>query len=77
MQPMPETLYDPPEIEYLDGVAYPKVSPRLNHFLVQGALDHIFREKASSRTFATSAMNGFVKSKVKRVRIRARARRGS
>jgi Uma2 family endonuclease len=32
---MPETLYDWPEIEYLDGQSYPKVSPRPTHGRVQ------------------------------------------
>ena len=49
MQPMPETLYDPPEIEYLDGEAYPKMPPRLNHSLVQTALAALLREKARGR----------------------------
>lgn len=31
-------LYDPPEIEYLDGHPYPKVSPKRTHALVQKAL---------------------------------------
>lgn len=31
-------LYDPPEIEYLDGQPYPKVSPKTTHSWVQSAL---------------------------------------
>lgn len=38
MQPMETPLIDAPEIEYLDGQPYPKVSPRLTHALVQAAL---------------------------------------
>ncbi len=38
-----ETLADLPEIEYLDGVGYAKTSPKLAHFLVQGALVEILR----------------------------------
>ena len=33
-----ETLVDLPEIEYLDGVAYPKVSSKTTHSAVQGAI---------------------------------------
>jgi Uma2 family endonuclease len=49
MQPMPETLYDRPEIEYLDGRPYPKVSPRLTHGRVQGALCATMIAAAQSR----------------------------
>jgi len=42
---------DPPEIEYLDGRAYPKVSPKISHGLVQGALVVIIRTCAGDRGF--------------------------
>jgi Uma2 family endonuclease len=38
-----DILFDPPEIEYLDGVAFPKVSPKYNHAAVQGALVEVLR----------------------------------
>lgn len=38
-----DTLIDLPEIEYLDGVAYPKMSPKYDHGLVQGALIEVLR----------------------------------
>lgn len=44
-----ETLVDTPEIEYLDGRAYPKVSPKLSHSLVQGALVRILHRCAGTR----------------------------
>jgi Uma2 family endonuclease len=46
---LPETLLDLPEIEYLDGQPYPKVSPNLTHSLVQGALVRILHRCASKR----------------------------
>jgi Uma2 family endonuclease len=46
---VPETLIDRPEIEYLDGRPYPKVSPKLTHSLVQGALVGILRRCAGKR----------------------------
>lgn len=49
MQPMPTTLYDLPEIEYLDGRAYPKVSPRLTHGRVQLAVAGVIMSAAGSR----------------------------
>ena len=42
-------LIDLPEIEFLDGKAYPKVSPKLSHALVQGALCGILRRLAGKR----------------------------
>lgn len=36
-------LYDPPEIEYLDGHPHPKVSPKTTHSMVQGALGALLR----------------------------------
>ena len=46
---LPETLVDLPEIEYLDGRPYPKVSPKLTHALVQGALARILYRCAGER----------------------------
>ena len=40
---------DPPTIEYLDGRAYPKVSPRTGHSLVQGAMLALLRASAGRR----------------------------
>ena len=45
----PDTLIDLPEIEYLDGRPYPKVSPKLTHSLVQGALCRILHRCAGKR----------------------------
>jgi Uma2 family endonuclease len=42
-------LIDLPEIEYLDGEAYPKVSPKLNHMVVQGAMVRILYAAAGKR----------------------------
>jgi|SRR5579862_8875906 Uma2 family endonuclease len=44
-----EILIDPPEIEYLDGRPYPKVSPKLTHSLVQGALVRLLHRCAGKR----------------------------
>ena len=44
-----ETMVDPPEIEYLDGRAYPKVSPKLRHSLVQGAMVRILHRTGGGR----------------------------
>jgi len=49
MQPMPTILRDLPEIEYLDGRAHRKVSPRLTHALVQSALLRVMADAAASR----------------------------
>ena len=38
-----ETLIDPPEIEYLDGAAYPKMSPEYDRGIVQGAMIEVLR----------------------------------
>ena len=46
---MPTTLYDLPEIEYLDGRAHPKVSPRLTHGCVQLAVAGAMMRAAGSR----------------------------
>lgn len=42
-------LFDPPEIEYLDGHPYPKVSPKRTHALVQKALLRILDDCAAGR----------------------------
>jgi Uma2 family endonuclease len=46
MQPMPTTVYDQPEIEYLDGRAHPKVSPKSPHSIVQLALGGLISARA-------------------------------
>ena len=43
---------DPEYFEYLDGQAYPKVSPRLRHWLVQGAVYRILHRCGGNRGFA-------------------------
>lgn len=45
-------LYDPPEIEYLDGHPHPKVSPKTAHSFVQGALIRILHDCGKGRGFA-------------------------
>jgi len=47
-----ETLVDLPEIEILSGVGYPKVSPQLVHFLVQGALVEVLRRCGKATGYA-------------------------
>ena len=42
-------LIDLPEIEILDGVEHPKVSPRRTHALVQLRLGHVLSECAADR----------------------------
>jgi len=42
-------LIDLPEIEYLDGEAYPKVSPNLTHGVVQGAMARILYSAGAKR----------------------------
>lgn len=49
MREMEKQLIDLPEIEFLDGQPYPKVSPKLTHALVQGALCGILRRLAGKR----------------------------
>lgn len=51
MQAMPATLRDYPEIEYLDGRAYPKVTPKFTHGLVQGAIAAAIARAAGERGF--------------------------
>lgn len=46
---MATILRDRPEIEYLDGRPYPKVSSKISHGLVQGALVRIIGECAGVR----------------------------
>src|SRR5215469_16381455 len=46
---MEQQLIDLPEIEFLDGHPYPKVSPKLTHALVQGALCRILHRCAGRR----------------------------
>ena len=48
---MATILRDRPEIEYLNGRAYPKVSPKISHGLVQGALVAVIRACAGDRGF--------------------------
>lgn len=45
-------LYDPPEIEYLDGHPHAKMSPKTAHSFVQGALVGILRQCGKGRGFA-------------------------
>lgn len=42
-------LMDRPEVEYLDGRSYPKVSPRAMHAFVQGAVVRLLYELGSKR----------------------------
>jgi len=44
-----ETLVDLPEIEYLDGAAYPKVSPKRKHAVVQRIISNVIAECAGDR----------------------------
>ena len=41
------TLMDRPEVEYLDGRPYPKMSPKATHSFVQGAFIRLFYEKGA------------------------------
>jgi hypothetical protein len=56
MQTMATTMRDRPEIEYLDGRAYPKVSPKLSHGLVQIALANGVREYTTGERFEHPAL---------------------
>ncbi len=49
MQSMATTMCDKPEIEYLDGRPYPKVSPKISHGLVQVALVAVVKACAGDR----------------------------
>jgi len=49
MEPVRTILYDPPEIEYLDGHPHPKVSPKTAHSFVQAALGRIIEDCAGDR----------------------------
>jgi Uma2 family endonuclease len=44
-------LIDLPEIEYLDGEAYPKASPRTTHAMVQGRIWSILSTAAATRGY--------------------------
>jgi Uma2 family endonuclease len=46
---MREAIAEKPSIEYLDGQAYPKVSPRLAHGVVQGNLTIVLTRCAGER----------------------------
>ncbi|MHB8147205.1 MAG: Uma2 family endonuclease [Vulcanimicrobiaceae bacterium] len=46
---MPTILRDKPEVEFLNGRAYPKVSPRRSHALVQAAILAIVSRCAGER----------------------------
>ena len=48
---MATAMRDRPEIEYLDGRPYPKVSPKISHSLVQGAFVTVIRACAGDRGF--------------------------
>jgi Uma2 family endonuclease len=48
---MATAMRDRPEIEYLDGRAYPKVSPKMSHGLVQTALARVIGDCAGARGF--------------------------
>jgi len=47
-------MRDKPEIEYLDGRPYPKVSPKLSHGLVQIAIARAIGDCAGDRGFVVS-----------------------
>jgi Uma2 family endonuclease len=49
MQTMATAMYDRPEIEYLDGQAYPKVSPKISHGVVQVALASVIKACSGER----------------------------
>jgi len=44
-----QTLFDAPEIEYLDGRPYPKMSPKTAHSMTQTALVLLLRDLAGKR----------------------------
>lgn len=46
---MSNMLSDPPEVEYLDGRSYPKVSPKRTHALVQAAFIRVLDRCAAAR----------------------------
>jgi Uma2 family endonuclease len=51
---MATTMCDKPEIEYLDGRPYPKVSPKISHGLVQAALVAVIKACAGDRGFVVT-----------------------
>lgn len=48
---MPLPLCDLPEIEYLDGAPHPKVSPKVPHSLVQGAVIRLLQDAGRGRGY--------------------------
>lgn len=44
-----QAMVDRPEVEYLDGAAHPKMSPKATHSLVQGAFIVLFAELGGAR----------------------------
>ena len=46
---MPTDLHDAPEIEYLDGIPHPKVSPRLSHAVVQRTIASLLAIQSQQR----------------------------
>ena len=46
---MAKVVWDPPEIEYVDGLEYPKVSPKRIHSMVQFALGTVLKRCAAGR----------------------------
>jgi Uma2 family endonuclease len=54
MQTLATAMRDKPEIEYLDGRPYPKVSPKLSHGLVQVAMARAIGTCAGARGFVVS-----------------------
>ncbi len=51
---MATAMRDKPEIEYLDGRSYPKVSPKLSHGLVQAAMARAISACAGAQGFVVS-----------------------
>lgn len=49
MEPPSAILWDPPEIEVLDGEEHPKVSPFRRHAIVQATLARVLEDCADSR----------------------------
>jgi Uma2 family endonuclease len=52
MRDMQTDMADLPEVEYLDGRRFPKVSPKTRHALVQSAVWEILKAAAGDRGFA-------------------------
>lgn len=51
MQVMSAPLCDLPEIEYLDGALHPKVSPKVTHSLVHGAVIRLLQDAGRGRGY--------------------------